>query len=188
MTRRTLLTGLISVGFLVLGGNFLTADDKKVDDKHAAHFEQCAKACTDCLRECESCAHHCAHLVAAGKKDHLRTLGTCADCADVCTAAAKVVARHGPLTSTICESCAKACAACAVECESLPIWSGCSRRASVPFPIRLTVVSCPATSSRKAIASSSSSLSCPPASSTWTSAPSKSSRGLARLTRMSLRM
>jgi Domain of Unknown Function (DUF326) len=119
MTRRAMLTGLglIAVGFLVLGGNFLTADDKKADDPHAAKFEQCAKACADCLRECESCAHHCANLVASGKKDHLRTLGTCADCAEVCTAAAKVVSRHGPLTGTICESCAKACDMCAAECE-----------------------------------------------------------------------
>jgi hypothetical protein len=109
--------GLMAVGFLVLGGNFLAADDKKVDDKHAAHFEQCAKACADCLRECESCAHHCAHLIASGQKDHLRTLGTCADCAEVCTAAAKIVSRHGPLAVTICESCAKACDTCGIECD-----------------------------------------------------------------------
>ena len=119
MTRCGMFTGLglIAVGILALGGNVLTADDQKGDDKHSAHSEQCAKACTDCLHECESCAHHCANLVASGQKDHLRALGTCADCADVCTAAAKVVSRHGPLTGTICESCAKACDLCAAECE-----------------------------------------------------------------------
>ena len=121
MNRRGMFTGfaLIAFGNLLLAGNFLTADDKQGDDNHSAPFEQCAKACTDCLRECESCAHHCAHLVAAGKKDHLRTLGTCADCAELCTAAGKIVSRHGPLTGTICESCAKACAACAAECEKV---------------------------------------------------------------------
>src|SRR5262249_22616229 len=96
-----------------LGSNFLTADEQKVDDKPAAQFQHCAKACTDCLRECESCAH----LVASGQKDRLRTLGTCADCAEVCTAAAKIVSRYGPLIGTICESCAKACDTCAAECE-----------------------------------------------------------------------
>jgi hypothetical protein len=111
---------LIAAGALVFGGSFLAADEKKAGDQHAAHFEQCAKACADCLRECESCAHHCADLVAAGKKEHLRTLGTCADCADVCAAAAKIVSRHGPLAGTICESCARACGECAAECEKTP--------------------------------------------------------------------
>ena len=121
MIRRVLLTAmrLIGVGLLSFHGNLSTADEKQANQQHAAHFDKCAKACTDCLRECESCAHHCAQLVAAGKKDHLRTLGTCADCAELCTAAGKIVSRHGPLTGTICESCAKACAACAAECEKV---------------------------------------------------------------------
>jgi hypothetical protein len=109
--------GLIAVGFLLSGGNVVRGDDKKGHDLHAAHFKRCARACTDCLRECESCAHHCADLVASGKKDHLRTLGTCADCAEVCTASARVVSRHGPLAGTICAACSKACDQCAAECE-----------------------------------------------------------------------
>jgi hypothetical protein len=122
MNRRIMLggLGLIAAGFFVLVGNFLTADDQKTDGKHAAHFDQCAKACADCMRECESCANHCAHLMAAGKQDHLRSLGSCADCAEVCAAAAKIVARHGPLANTICESCAKACDTCAAACEKHP--------------------------------------------------------------------
>jgi hypothetical protein len=119
MSRRRVLTGsgLLAIGFLVVGSNFLAADEQKVDHKPAAPFEQCAKACTDCLRECESCVRHCAHLVASGKKDHLGTLGTCADCAELCTAGARIVSRHGPLTGTICEACAKACDTCATACE-----------------------------------------------------------------------
>src|SRR5690349_21566396 len=39
---------------------------------HAAHFEQCAKACNSCLRECESCAQHCAILISQGHKEHLK--------------------------------------------------------------------------------------------------------------------
>jgi len=119
MRRRGVLAGLgfLAIGFLALGSNFLTADARKMDDKHVAQFEHCAKACTDCLRECASCAHHCALLVASGQKDHLRTLRTCADCAEVCTAAAKIVSWYGPLSATMCESCATACDRCAAECE-----------------------------------------------------------------------
>jgi hypothetical protein len=90
------------------------ADDK---DAHAEHFDTCAKACTMCMRECESCAHHCVHLVAEGKKDHLKTVGTCSDCAEFCAAAAKVVSHYGPLAVLSCEGCAKACDACGTECE-----------------------------------------------------------------------
>lgn len=90
------------------------ADEK---DSRAEHFATCAKACTMCMRECESCAHHCVHLVAEGKKDHLKTVGTCSDCAEFCAAAAKIVSHQGPMAVLSCEACAKACDACGTECE-----------------------------------------------------------------------
>jgi hypothetical protein len=90
------------------------------DEGHSHHFESCAKACADCMRACESCASHCVHLVADGKKDHLKTTGTCVDCAEFCAAAAKIVSRQGPMALTICEACAKACDQCAGECEKFP--------------------------------------------------------------------
>ena len=118
MNRRDLLglLGASAAGFTALAA-YGSGPAGETDHNHGGPFDQCAKACSDCLRECESCAHHCANLVASGEKDHLRTLGTCADCAEVCTAAAKVVSRHGPLAGTICESCFKACGMCAAECE-----------------------------------------------------------------------
>jgi hypothetical protein len=91
---------------------------EKGDQKH--HSETmlaCAKACSDCQRECDSCASHCARLVSEGKKAHLTTLMTCQDCANVCTAAAQIVSRGGPFSTLICESCAEACARCGKECE-----------------------------------------------------------------------
>ena len=88
-------------------------------DHHNKHFDQCAKACTMCLRECESCAHHCAHLVADGKKEHMKTLGTCVDCAQFCDAAARIVSHRGPMAVLICESCAKACDVCGKACEEV---------------------------------------------------------------------
>ena len=112
--------GMFATGFLVLGSCSLAAEVRKAEDKHAAHFDPCAKACADCMRACESCAHHCAEMLAAGKKEHAQTLGTCADCADICAAAAKIVSRHGTMSVTVCESCAKACDVCGAACEKFP--------------------------------------------------------------------
>lgn len=95
-------------------------DDKRKDDAHSAHdgiFNKCADACNDCQRECDSCGSHCAHLLIEGKKQHFTTLQTCQDCADACSAAARVVSRHGPFSHMICEACAQACDKCATECE-----------------------------------------------------------------------
>jgi hypothetical protein len=119
MGRSNLLggLGLLAVAVFVLGSRGAPADEPKIGHEHGEHFMHCAKACADCTRECESCARHCAMLTAEGKKDHLRTLGTCADCGDICSTAAKIVARPGPMSVTICEACAKACDACGAACE-----------------------------------------------------------------------
>jgi hypothetical protein len=109
--NRPLRTAALAVAVLALGAA------ARAQDPHAKHFDDCAKACADCLRECESCAHHCAHLVAEGKKDHLKTLGTCTDCAAFCTLAAQVTSHRGPMAVPACEACAKACDTCAEACE-----------------------------------------------------------------------
>jgi len=87
---------------------------------HQEHMMQCAKACSDCQRECDMCAKHCINQVAAGKKDHVTTVHTCLDCADVCAAAARIVSRHGPMSPTICTACANACDMCAKACDKFP--------------------------------------------------------------------
>ena len=122
MKRRALLgvMGLLAGGLLAVAGRGTAGDDRKADHPHAGHFDACAKACTACLRACESCARHCAHLVAEGKKDYLLTLGTCADCGDICATAAKVAARQGPLAVSVCEGCARACDQCGAACEKFP--------------------------------------------------------------------
>lgn len=99
--------------------------DKKVksDVDHAEHSaanQACAKACSDCQRECDTCATHCAHQLHAGKKDHIASLMACQDCADFCVAAAQIVARGGPFVSLICHSCADACMKCGKECDKFP--------------------------------------------------------------------
>jgi hypothetical protein len=85
-----------------------------------SEMESCAKACSDCQRACNSCSTHCAHQVHAGKAEHMKTLMTCQDCADVCAAASQVVARGGPFAVKICEACADVCAGCAEACEAFP--------------------------------------------------------------------
>src|SRR5437867_12605866 len=76
---------------------------------HHEHFMACAKACTACQLECDSCFHHCKHLVAEGKKEHAPTVQTCVDCSEFCSLAAKLCARQSPFAVTACEGCAKAC-------------------------------------------------------------------------------
>ena len=79
----------------------------------------CAVACSDCQRECDACAHHCAKMVASGKHEHMATLASCLDCADLCAAASRIVARDGVYASLICRACANACAACAKACAAI---------------------------------------------------------------------
>lgn len=114
--------GFLGIAILLSTSPAPAADEKKVDDnnRNVAQFQSCAKACAECMRECESCGRHCAELIAAGQKDHITTSGTCADCAEFCASAAKIVARRGPMTAAICESCAKACDVCGNACEKFP--------------------------------------------------------------------
>jgi hypothetical protein len=121
VNRHLVLGALVATALGLVGWSGLATragekGDGEKGDKHT-HFDKCSRACADCMRECESCAHHCAHMVAEGKKEHLKTLGTCADCAEFCAAAAKIVSRGGPMRVAICESCAKACDVCGAACE-----------------------------------------------------------------------
>ena len=86
-------------------------------DAHHEHFAKCARAYANCQQQCDMCFHHCAGLVADGKKDHAKSMHTCVDCADCCALAAKLTARQSPFSATACECCAKCCDECAVACE-----------------------------------------------------------------------
>lgn len=126
MTRR--IAGLtaaavvaVATGLLALNGNPAAAQVKQTE--HGLHhanqegLERCAKACDDCQRACDMCAAHCIHMVADGKKEHVKTLQSCQDCAGICSEAARVVARGGPFTDLACQACAEACARCGKQCE-----------------------------------------------------------------------
>ena len=80
-----------------------------------AKNHECIEACVACLVACEMCSDACltesdnAMLVACIRLDR--------DCAEVCSAAVRMMARGGPLTAIMCGACADACDACAAECE-----------------------------------------------------------------------
>jgi hypothetical protein len=105
-----------------LGLSGLAAPAARAEEKDHAHehMMKCAKACLDCQKDCDSCFHHCAHLLADGKKDHAKTMHLCVDCAELCSTAGKLSARNSPLAVTACEACAKACDQCAAACEKFP--------------------------------------------------------------------
>jgi hypothetical protein len=86
-------------------------------DPHAAHLDHHARILADCLRECESCSDHCAKLAGSGQQEHLLSQKLCADCAEFCAAATRIVSRMGPLSELINQACAKACEMCAVKCD-----------------------------------------------------------------------
>lgn len=113
------MAGVSAVAAAALSGTAL-ANQKDAHAEHDEMLQSCAKACSDCQRECDSCATHCGHMLSEGKKEHLKTLMTCRDCATICAAASQVVAAGGPFSSIICESCEKACAECAKACEKFP--------------------------------------------------------------------
>jgi hypothetical protein len=105
------------IGAVAVPGGFRSAVGAEEKGHLHGPMEKCAKACADCSRECESCARHCAMMLAEGKKAHLKTLATCADCGDFCALAARIVSRQGPTYVTTCEACVKVCDLCAGACE-----------------------------------------------------------------------
>jgi hypothetical protein len=123
MDRRIAL-GVLGSAVLALAGlgrPAMRAADKEAAPPHAhGAFDKCARACAECMLQCDSCFQHCSRLVADGKKDHVPSMQSCNDCGDFCALAAKVVARRGPMAVTTCEGCAKVCDTCGAACEKFP--------------------------------------------------------------------
>ena len=78
--------------------------------------EKCAEACADCQLECDACAQHSPACWPTERRTTWR-LCVLARIADVCSAAARIVARSGVYAKTICLACAEACAECGSACE-----------------------------------------------------------------------
>ena len=123
--------GLLIAASLIVGGWGLLGADRTVAMAQAqkaaaagvadaAQMERSTRIIADCLRECESCTDYCTKHLAMGHKDHVKTQKACADCADVCAAAARILSRNGPMSAVIAETCAKVCDLCAPSARGLP--------------------------------------------------------------------
>ena len=88
-----------------------------IQNGHAEHFAQCAKACSDCQLQCETCCKHCQELVADGKQEHGTMAKLCADCGECCKTCALLCSRSGPLARLMADCCAKCCDECAACCD-----------------------------------------------------------------------
>lgn len=123
MTRRHWL-GRIAMLSLVGAATALLSENANAQNKMQSGksdiFTRCAQACRDCEKTCTACNKHCTGMVKAGMKEHEKSQQLSADCRDLCAAAAKIVARRGPMSAAACKSCAEACDACGAECAKHP--------------------------------------------------------------------
>jgi hypothetical protein len=132
MNRRELLRvlGATAVGLAAITGGRARAQETQAQghERHAFHPErghhtemqqECAVACGRCVHECEDGFHHCLRQVRSGKAEYAQAAQRCIDCAEVCSAAAKLVARGSPLMVHICTACAEVCDDCLAVCEPL---------------------------------------------------------------------
>jgi hypothetical protein len=120
VTRRLAFGGLaVNMAALLFMGTAKPALGQQAPD-HSAHFLKCAKMCTDCQIQCDSCFAHCKDLVTQGKKEYASTMELCVDCGECCKLAAALSARKSPLAADACECCMKACNQCAAACEKYP--------------------------------------------------------------------
>lgn len=71
------------------------------------------------LADEDACFHHCASLVADGKKEHAKCMHLCVDCADCCKMRI-ASARQSDLSAHAALCCAKCCDDCAAACEAMP--------------------------------------------------------------------
>jgi len=117
MDRRELL-GMVGAGAIGLTAMSARADEKVCDESccelDKVHAD-CFKACSDCAKACDQTFHHCYMQVAAGKKEHAKSLHLASDCAGFCNLSACMIAKHSPLMAYSCGACADACRATAAE-------------------------------------------------------------------------
>lgn len=116
MHRRKLLSVLgASAAGLVAVTSAGAADDaeKAVTDCGC----KCVEACCDAMNWCNEAFVHCSRLVGKGKAEHEKPMALLLDCGEVCSTAAKLIARTSPLTAQICRTCLESCGLAVASCE-----------------------------------------------------------------------
>ena len=78
-------------------------------------FQECIEACLDCAIECERCSAAC--LKEQDVKMMVKCIQLDRDCADICTVAARLLARVSKHGIHMMKECAEVCDKCAEECE-----------------------------------------------------------------------
>ena len=80
---------------------------------------ECIEACSDCAEACTICADACLHEDRVAELTHCIRLNL--DCADICQATGRILARPGHTDALALQyqlqACAQACRACAEHCE-----------------------------------------------------------------------
>lgn len=76
-------------------------------------FVECIEACEEALHACQECASACIREGSA-KEANCALLDL--DCADICEATLKALARRSPHHGDFCAVCAHLCRTCAAEC------------------------------------------------------------------------
>ncbi len=115
MNYRMMSLSTIAFALLAVSGSAFSADSP-----HAAQMKKCAATCADCAVTCNACFHHCATLVADGKKEHAKCMHLCVDCAECCQMCSALCARQSDLSAHAALCCAKCCDDCAAACEAIP--------------------------------------------------------------------
>ncbi len=120
--RSTFLTSLatLAVATAMVAGGVMAAARLDHNHEHGAHFMKCAKVCADCQLQCDACFMHCRLMLENGKKEHAKTVQTCADCGECCKVSSTLCARQSPFSAHACDCCAKCCDECATACEKFP--------------------------------------------------------------------
>ncbi len=116
MHRRELL-GVIGAPAAGLAASPAWAGDDKPKNPLVDCECKCVEACCDAMNWCNEAFLHCSKELAAGRVGHAKAMALLLDCGEVCSAAAKLVARESALTAQLCRTCAEACALAAPECE-----------------------------------------------------------------------
>ena len=89
--------------------------------KPAQSLEECLRACFECEAACTACADACLHETPEMLGIMVRCIDLDLDCADICGATGRLIARAGgtdpAVTRAQLQACIAACQACGAECQ-----------------------------------------------------------------------
>lgn len=80
-----------------------------------------AQACTECAAACSALTQVCFETVVGGKSEVALLHEVSRDCNEICTVAATLLGRQGPLAPAICQACADACDRLALLCSNVTV-------------------------------------------------------------------